>query len=246
MSSYEELAPYYDSLTTDVSYERFADFYEQIFNRYAVKPQTVLDLACGTGNMLEILASRGYDMIGLDASSEMLSEAANKDYTNAPSVPLLINQRMEELELYGTVDAAVCCLDGINYAEPDNLSEIFRRLRLSINSDGILIFDINTPHKLRNLDGEMFIDETEDVFCLWRTEYDEEINACYYGMDIFNKTGNLWRRSFEEHIEYAYEPEMLKNLLAENGFTNIEIFAELEFSAPRDDEERIFFAATRA
>ena len=244
MSSYVSLAKFYDNLTTDVPYGTFADFYEQIFKRFGLKPSTILDLACGTGTLTRILCERGYDMIASDGSPEMLTAAMDK-FSDLDKMPLLLCQSMDELDLYGTVDAIICSLDGINYVPKDILPEVFRRIMLFLEPGGVFIFDINTPEKLLGLDGEMFIDETDDVYCVWRAEYDSELDACVYGMDIFEKNGKLWRRTKEEHFEYIYKLDEMRDLLISSGLTDINIFAELKLEAPGEGEQRVFFTARK-
>jgi len=244
VSSYVSLAKYYDKLTTDVPYGTFADFYEQIYKRFDLKPVTILDMACGTGTLTRILCERGYDMIASDGSPDMLMSAMEK-LSDLENMPLLLCQNMNELDLYGTVDSIICSLDGINYVEKDVLPEVLRRVMLFLEPGGIFIFDINTPEKLLGLDGEMFIDETDDVYCVWRAEYDEELDACVYGMDIFEKKGKLWRRTKEEHYEYIYRLDEMKSLLENAEFEDINIFAELKFEDPGNNEQRVFFTARK-
>ena len=249
MSSYFSLASYYDLLTDDVDYGAFADYYEEMFRKYGGEVKTVLDLACGTGTLTCILAERGYEMIGIDASEEMLAVAADKAEGKSFAIePMWLNQSVQELDLYGTVDAAVCSLDGINYVPEDELDTVFNRLKLFIRPGGLLIFDINTPQKLRGLDGQLFVDEDEDVLCLWRAEFDEDENACYYGMDIFTHdadTTPLWKRYFEEHIEYAHGTEMLLEKLKNAGFETAAVEGELTRESPAEDEQRVFITAAR-
>ena len=116
---------------------------------------------------------------------------------------------------------------------------------LFLEPGGIFIFDINTPEKLLGLDGEMFIDETDDVFCVWRAEYDEELDACVYGMDIFEKNGRHWLRTKEEHFEYIYRLDEMHKILDNAGFEDINIFAELKLEAPAEGEQRVFFTARK-
>jgi len=248
MNAYSSLARFYDSLTEDVPYKAFADFYREIFRLYGLDVKTMLDLACGTGTLTHLLASRGYEMIGIDSSPEMLSIAVAKQRQSGNPLckkPMFICQPMEELDLYGTVNAAVCALDGVNYPPPELLCEVFRRVELFLDPGGVFIFDINTPRKLRNLDGSIFLDETDDVFCVWRAEFSEADNACFYGMDVFAKSGDFWTRGSEEHIEYAHEPQELLRILEEAGFVDIKLFGELEIREPTEDEERIFIAARK-
>lgn len=240
MNCYGPLASWYDGLTGDVPYEQFADFYEAEFARDGGEFRLLLDLCCGTGTLTAIMASRGYEMIGADASVDMLMQAREKAESVSPA-PMYLLQAAEELDLYGTVDAAYSSLDGFNYLSPDLLPEVFRRLHLFIRPGGLLIFDIRTPDWLRELDGQSFWDESDDLLCLWRASLDEEENAMIYSMDLFEKEDELWRRSREEHVEFLHEPEMLLRLLAAAGFGQAEICGD----TPQSDEGRLFIKAIR-
>lgn len=173
MNSYETLSEYYDRFTDDVGYEEWADFFERLFEKEGVKPELVLDLACGTGSLTRILAQRGYDMIGADASPEMLMQALQNTLDCEPR-PLLLNQRMEELDLYGAVDACLCCLDSVNYVtEPEALQTAFERVHTFLNPDGLFVFDINTPEKFARIDGESYVREDDGVFCVWQAAVED-------------------------------------------------------------------------
>jgi len=240
VSCYNALAPWYDSLTGDIPYDKFIEFYEAEFARDGGEFRLVLDLCCGTGSLTWLMAEKGYEMIAVDQSVEMVMQAQSKP-SDAEVRPLFLCQSAEELDLYGTVDAAVCSLDGMNYIPPDALPEVFRRLKLFIRPGGLFIFDLRTPEILRSLDGDVFVDEKEDVLCLWRADFDEEISAIVYGMDIFSRRGRHWDRESEEHIEYAYEPEYIAKLLSENGFENIVPRPD----CPQGDMGRLFITARR-
>lgn len=240
MDAYLDLAPWYDDLTRDVPYEAFADYYESQFRARNKRVKTVLDFACGTGTLTCILARRGYETIGVDASADMLMELSDKAAALADAVPpLILCQDASGLDLNDVVDAAVCSLDGVNYLPREDFTELLRRLHLFISPDGLFIFDVNTPERLRSLDGQLFVDETEDVLCLWRAEFDETENALFYGMDLFRREGGLWSRSEEEHIEYAYPEEDLVNLLETAGFVNITV----DKNGPQHGQGRIFITA---
>lgn len=246
MSSYESLAHYYDALTGDVDYHKWADYLEKHFSRSALPIHTVLDLACGTGTLSCILAERGYEMIGVDRSSEMLAEAAEKAEHVHGEKPIFLNQDMSRLDLYGTIDACVSCLDSINYiTAPKVLKRVFQRVHLFLMPGGLFLFDINTPEKLKGLDGQLFIDETEDVYCVWRADYSKRRRICSYGFDLFRRSGAYWERTCEEHEEFAYEPEELTALLREAGFENIRQHGNLKLRAPKPGEDRVFFSARK-
>ena len=203
--------------------------------------RTLLDLCCGTGTLTCLLAERGYEMIAADASYDMLMQAREKAAV-LPSdcvPPLLLCQSAEELDLYGTVDAAVCSLDGFDYLQPEDLPEVLHRLHLFIRPGGLLIFDIRTPESFEALDGEVFLDETDDVLCLWRAELTDGVMR--FGMDLFEREGDLWSRESEEHVEYVHTPELLTNLLRQQGFGEIRTTSE----GPQGDQGRLFFISVR-
>lgn len=241
MNCYTCLAPWYDKLTGDVPYSEFADFYEAEFASDGGEFRLLLDLCCGTGSITWELAKRNYELIAVDRSADMLMQAQSKSLP-CDVFPLFLCQSAEELDLYGTVDAAVCTLDGMNYIEPESLPEVFRRLHLFVRPDGLVIFDIRTPEFLKALDGDVFVDEKDDVLCLWRADFDEELNAIIYGMDIFERRGKLWSRDSEEHIEYAHSPQMLCELLESVGFSDV----RLRTDCPQGSMGRLFITAKRS
>ena len=246
MNCYTSLAGGYDSLTEDVQYEKRAAFLQKLLAKSTIPVHTVLDLACGTGTMTCLLAEAGYEMIGVDISEDMLSEAAGKTVSPGKIPPIYLQQSMEELDLYGTVEAAVCCLDSINYlTDARALKRTLQRLHLFVAPGGVFLFDVNTPCKLRSLDGQVFLDEREDLYCVWRAEFDRRSRICTYGMDIFERQGALWRRSMEEHYEKAWEVEELKRFLTEAGFGRIRTWGDCRLRAPRQDEQRIYFSCIR-
>ena len=245
--AYEFLAGCYDRFTQDVDYPRWADYIETHFTRCALPIRTVLDLACGTGSLTAELARRGYEMIGADCSEEMLSVAAEKCRGAGAIEPIFLHQAMEDLDLYGTIDACVCCLDSVNYVtSPKKLARAFRRVHTFLMPGGLFLFDANTPDKLRALDGQVFLDEDEDAYCVWRAEFSPRRRVCTYGMDLFfREQGDLWRREAEVHEEYAYEPAELEDMLRQAGFRQIRQYGELKLRAPKPGEGRIFFAARK-
>ena len=245
MDAYHELAKSYDRLTNDVDYEATVEFYMQILDREGLKPRTVVDLACGTGSVTEILARKGYQVTGVDMSEEMLTEAMAK-VMDMENPPRFVCQKLQELRLPRAVDMAVCALDSLDYiTDPADCAEAIRRTYKALNPGGIFIFDVNTPEKLRAMDGQVFLDEDDDVYCVWRGEFDAQANICSYGMDLFQRRGEVWHRSFEEHREYAYSAEQLVGYLKDAGFTHIEVFADRLFEDPREGEQRIYIKARK-
>ena len=245
MDAYKNLALSYDRLTNDVDYEATVAFYNEILKREGLQPRTAVDLACGTGSVAEILARQGLEVTGVDLSEEMLTVAMEK-VMDMEKPPRFVCQPLQELRLPRGVDLAVCALDSLDYiTNPDDCKEAIRRVYKALNPGGIFIFDVNTPEKLRAMDGQVFLDEDDDVYCVWRGEFDRDTNICSYGMDLFQRRENVWERSFEEHREYAYSREQLTEYLKAAGFTHIRVYADRLFEEPREGEQRIYFKARK-
>ncbi|MBP3683465.1 MAG: class I SAM-dependent methyltransferase [Oscillospiraceae bacterium] len=245
MDAYHELAKSYDRLTNDVDYEATVAFYYEILKKEGLRPRTAVDLACGTGSVAMILARDGLRVTAVDMSEEMLTVAQQKS-VELDNPPLFLCQSLQELYLPKGVDMAVCALDSLDYiTDPADCEEAIRRIYKVLNPGGIFIFDVNTPEKLRAMDSQVFLDEDDDVYCVWRGEFDEETNICSYGMDLFQRTGNLWARSFEEHREYAYSAAQLVGYLKKAGFSHIRVYADRELIAPREGEQRIYIKARK-
>ena len=245
MDAYKNLAISYDRLTNDVPYDQVVDFYFQILARENIKPRTAVDLACGTGSVTRLLAEKGLSVIGVDMSEEMLTVAVDK-CSDLSVPPMFICQKLQQLHLARGVDFACCALDSLDYIlDPEQCREAIFRIYRALNPGGIFIFDVNTPEKLRAMDGQVFIDEDDDVYCVWRGEFDEVSNICSYGMDLFQRQGQLWLRSFEEHQEYAYSQQQLTDFLKDAGFTDIKVYGDRKFSAPEAGEQRMYFQARK-
>ena len=245
MDAYHALADSYDRLTNDVDYRATVDFYFDILAREGLNPKTAVDLACGTGSVAMLLAEKGLAVTAVDLSAEMLTVASQKAQ-ELERPPVFVCQPLQELRLPRGVDLAVCALDSLDYiTDPADCAEAIRRVYKVLNPGGIFIFDVNTPEKLRAMDGQVFLDEDEDVYCVWRGEFDEDTNICAYGMDLFQRRGDLWERSFEEHREYAYSAEQLTGYLKDAGFTHIRVYADRKFESPAPGEQRIYFKARK-
>lgn len=243
MSAYEGLARYYDALTGDVDYGKWLAWYQRWFERSAAPVRIVLDLACGTGTLTCMLARAGYSAIGTDISEDMLSEAMEKSSAwELEEPPLFLNQPMAGLDLFGTVDACVCSLDSVNYITGrETLEQAFQKVHTFLMPGGYFLFDVLTPRRLRQLDGQIFVDETEDVLCLWRAAFDEREQVLSYGMDLFERRGSAWYREQEEHRERAWPPELLKKLLEQAGFVSVEVYGGMEEVPAGPEAERLFF-----
>lgn len=245
MDAYKALSASYDRLTNDVDYNAIVDFYFEILKREGITPRSAADLACGTGSVTALLAQRGIPVIGVDLSEDMLTMAQQKTQALSPR-PFYICRDLSQLWLPRGVDLAVCALDSLDYIIwPEKCAAAIQRIYRILNPGGIFLFDVNTPEKLRGMDGQVFLDEDEDVYCVWRGSFDERENICSYGMDLFQRDGSIWHRSFEEHQEYAYSQEQLTDYLKDAGFTHIRVYGDREFSPPEEGAQRIYFSARK-
>ena len=278
---YRAIATAYDRFNADVDYEGWSDFIEACFDRYLpARPQIVLDLACGTGRMTFPLADRGYDMIGIDGSADMLAEAYEKNAERTDRLfeeacarlgidpdgldtdaameelakhpaPLFLQQDMRDFELYGTVDATVCCLDSLNYLCGDgDLLTCLKCIHLYLAPGGLLVFDINSPYKFAHTYGNnayILEDEAEDgrgIFCGWQNEYDPETRLCKFYLSLFAEDENgLYTRSDEEQTERCYDETELRAALDEAGFDLCGMFADFDFSPVTETTERWYVVA---
>ncbi len=246
--SYGFLAPSYDALTRDVDYADVCDYLEGFFDRAKCPVRTVLDLACGTGSLTWLLARRGYETIGVDRSEEMLAQAREKGGPDFAGVePLFLCQSMDRLDLYGTIDVCVSCLDSVNYVtRPAALGRAFQRVHTFLMPGGLFLFDARTPEALMAMDGQVFLDETEDAYCVWQGEYSKRRRICTYYMDIFRRTaGESWERGWEEHEEYAYTLAEFTALLQAAGFSYIKAYAWHKRRAPKSGDDRVLFLARK-
>lgn len=245
MGAYHFLARSYDRLTNDVDYSAVVSFYKEILRRERIHPRTAVDLACGTGSVALLLREMGLQVTAVDMSEEMLCVASQKAQEANADVRFVC-QRLQNLHLPRGVDLAVCALDSLDYiTEPKECEKAIQRVYKALNPGGCFIFDVNTPEKLKAMDGQVFLDEDDDVYCVWRGEFDADTNICSYGMDLFQRNGNAWYRSFEEHREYAYSQEQLAGFLRNAGFTDIAVYADRKFAEPTPGEQRIYLKARK-
>ncbi len=245
MEAYRALAESYDRLTNDVDYTGIVAFYDAIIRREGLRPRTAVDLACGTGSVALLLAEKGLRVTAVDMSEDMLCQASAKTQ-HLEHPPVYICQKLQELHLPRGVDLAVCALDSMDYiTDPADCEQAIARIYKALNPGGCFIFDVNTPQKLMAMDGQVFLDEDEDVYCVWRGEFDRDTNICTYGMDLFQRNGDSWCRTAEIHREYAYSADQLVGYLKKAGFTSIEVFADCRFEDPAPNEQRIYLKARK-
>ncbi len=247
-SIYGALAPFYDAWQTDVDYNSWADFYSSAFKKYYDgKVSDVLDLGCGTASMTLSLAERGYSMIGVDNSPEMLSLARQRiEEKNLAQDVLLLCQDIREFELYGTVEATVSSLDCINHlTNTKDVKKCFSLVHNYLVPNGIFIFDVNTKYKFENIYADnSFVFEDDGVMCVWQNSYNEKTHLCDFFITLFseNEDGS-YERTDEYQKERMYPISTLKKLLNETGFDVLGVFGSFDFEELKDEDERAYIVA---
>ena len=247
MSRYDGLAGSYDAMMTDAVYVKRADWLERLFRKSAIPVNSVLDLACGTGTIACLLAERGYQVIATDASEEMLTQAMLKAAVLEECAPVFLQQEMPKLRLLEPVDAVISTIDSLNYLTRErDIRETFKRVYRWLKPGGQFIFDVNTPYKLRRMDRQMYMDETEDSFCVWRTFFSERTQICTYQVDLFQeREDGAWERTFEEHREKAWSAEQLTAFLTDAGFGKVSVTGDLSMRDPKETEDRWLIRAEK-
>lgn len=247
MIPYSALAQVYDQLTGDVSYNQWADFARQAFERQGTgQTKVVLELACGTGSLTCLLAQAGYEMIATDLSPEMLSVAREK-CAGAPCPPIFLCQDMRELDLYGDIDAAVCCLDSVNYLTGlRDLKQAFRRVALFLRPGGLFLFDVKTPLAFAEMGGISSVQQVGPAFCAWQYGYEARSGNAQHQVDIFlpDEQGR-YLRSTEFHEQRAYSRQQLEQALAQAGLEVVSVYGGTQGQRARPTARRLYFVARR-
>ncbi len=244
---YSILSKVYDILNNEVDYVEWGDYIEEIIKKHSTVPvKLMLDLGCGTGKMTFELHSRGYDMTGVDLSPEMLAEAADIAAEKKITDILWLCQDMTEFELYGTVDAAVCCLDGINHlSKSGQLEKCFSLVHNYLVPDGLFIFDVNSPKKFEEVyKGRDYILEDDGVLVAWQNDYNEKSRTCDFYISVFteDEEGRYVREDSVQR-ERCYSESYLKRVLKKCGFEIVSFSGGYDFEPASADAHRWYITA---
>lgn len=247
MEAYTSFAEVYDQFMDNVPYREWADFLQEILQKEGISDGLVLDLGCGTGSMTEELAGRGYDMIGVDNSEDMLEIAMEKRQESGHDILYLL-QDMQEFELYGTVRAVVSVCDSVNYVtEKEELEQVFRLVNNYLDPGGIFVFDFNTEYKYREVLGDRTIAENrEDSSFIWDNYYYEEEHMNEYELTLFIQETDqkeLYHKYQETHFQRAYTLEEIGELLERSGLRFVAAYEDYTKEAPGKGSERICVVA---
>jgi len=244
--AYDNFAQYYDVLTKNIDYGEMAlKFQKLILQSKTSENNILLDLACGTGSLSVEFAKLGYDVIGVDISDQMLSAAIEKKYDNELDIQFIL-QDMRKLDLYGTIGAVVCGLDSLNHLSClGDVAKVFQRASLFTEKGGVLVFDMNTPYKHKEiLASNIFIYDTQEVYCVW--ENTTEGDTVTVNLEFFEHSDGVYLRSSESFCEYAYALEDIKNELEKAHFSSIEVYDAETLLPPTQTTQRWIFSAVKA
>ena len=249
MSGYHSFSFFYDKLTSNISYRKRAEYFDMLINKHNGTKNILLDLACGTGSLSEEFSRMGYDVIGVDASEEMLNEALDKKFDSGLNIQYLC-QDMTKLDMFGTIDVTICALDSINHLKNSvEIQTTFDKVALFCEPNGLFIFDVNMPYKHQYvLADNTFIYDLDDVFCVWQNIFDSESDdyRVDISLDIFGKNENgLYERYYDELSEIAIERVMIEKMLVSAGFSVEAVYDFDTVEAPNEKSEKLVFVARK-
>ena len=241
MKSYMNFAAYYDALTGNVDYSAACNCFDKLIKKYGNGGNILLDLACGTGTLSAMFAQKGYDVVAVDASEQMLSVAMNK--TAHFGNPIFLNQSMQKLDLYGTIDVAICSLDSINHLKTENdVKKTFERVSLFLNPNGLFLFDVNTLYKHRDVLGNnTFVYDTDSVYCVWQNAYKSSNGQVDISLDFFKEYNGKYVRSSENFSEYYYSDDFLTSLLEDCSLKCIDRFDDFSVNSVKENSQRVLY-----
>lgn len=244
---YNIFAKYYDELMANVDYEGILSFIDKAVKGYKLNGNNILvDIACGTGTICEHMSELGYDVIGIDFSEDMLSCAYEKKLESGNNIQYIC-QDMRNIDLYGTAGVFICVLDSINHLGGfEDVCELIERVSMFIENGGVLIFDMNTPYKHREVLGDnVFVYETGNVYCVWENSFYEEDNEVEISLNFFEREGNIYRRYVEIFSERAYDINRIDDVLKRSGFEIIGHYDDYKLMGVSAETERVTFIARK-
>lgn len=248
MEAYTDFASVYDELMDETPYEKWCNNVLKVFDENGIKDGLVLDLGCGTGSMSELLAAKGFDMIGIDYSMEMLNIAQKKKAESGHDI-LYLNQDMREFELYGTVRAVISICDSINYLlEDEDIIDTFKLVNNYLDPKGIFFFDFNTNYKYETVIGDSVIAENRDnCSFIWENFYDTDEMINEYDLTIFvhedDSDEDMFRRFEETHFQRGYTLDEMKSFIEKAGLVFVKAYDADTLEAVTDTSERIYVVA---
>lgn len=246
--SYNNLALVYDKLMEDIDYQAWANYLDQLISKYKAPGKELIDLGCGTGSISLKLAQKGYNVLGIDYSEEMLSQADQKFRENNIVIPLY-HQDIRQFVMDRNVDIVISTFDTLNYIlDEKDIERTFKNVFEVLKKDALFIFDINTPYKLKEILGDnIFTYNTEEISYIWENDFDDKENICQMCLTFFildQETG-LYERFEEFHEQKSYEIDYLIDILHKTGFKVLNVHGELNMEEPNEEDHKVFIVAKK-
>ena len=244
---YEKFSHVYDRMMKNVNYIRWSNYIESLFDKYDSKPISILDVACGTGTLTVLLASKGYEMTGIDRAAGMLHIAQEK--AEKHNVDIAFHQGdMCYFDLEQQFDAILCTYDSINYARTEtDLSNVFQTVSAHLVPDGLFIFDVTTERNIvEHFHNKTFSENHDDYSYIWKNSYFYYSKICQTSLTFFIREGDLFHRFEEVHQQTIFEVDTVTRLLKEAGYKTLSVYDMYTFNRWNRHSDRINFTAQLA
>ena len=244
---YQDFAEIYDRLMDNVHYDSWADYYVRLLSVYGVREGKICECACGTGNLTIPLYRAGFQMTGVDLSQEMLWQAAQKARKQGISIPF-VKQDMRSLNLHRPMDAVIATCDGVNYLKTeDDLKSFLRAAWRAIRPGGALIFDVSTPHKLRDiLCSGVICEDLEDITYFWQNQWNDHTGTVDMTLCFFvREADGRYRRLEEYQVQKAWEIHELKHMMLQVGYRGVCVYGDGNLSPAKETDQRWHLCASR-
>lgn len=246
--AYFHMAAVYDILMKDAPYQEWTDFAVKQFQEHESQISSVLDLGCGTGTITRLLASKGFQMTGIDNSETMLTIAQNRAAEEGISIQWML-QDIRELEGFQEIDAIVSFCDVLNYiTEKQEISQVFSQANKVLKNNGLFIFDIHALQYVENnLQGQTFAEIYDDISYIWLCDAGEQSGEVYHDLTFFIREKELYERFDETHHQRTFNIEVYRDLLQENGFELVNLYGDFSYQPGiSETTNRIFVVAKKS
>ncbi|MBQ4046711.1 MAG: class I SAM-dependent methyltransferase [Lachnospiraceae bacterium] len=243
-AAYTGFAQVYDEFMDNIPYDEWVDYLAGLLEDHGIHDGIIAELGCGTGSVTERLSARGYDMIGIDNSEEMLMIAREK--APVDSGILYLEQDMRSFELFGTVRAVVSICDSMNYLLTDHdLVQVMKLVNNYLDPGGLFIFDLKTVFNYQEILGtQVFAENREDNSYIWVNSYDPETRINQYDLTLFvqeyEDEEDLFRRYEETHYQKAWTLDEIMKAADEAGMRFLKAYHAFSREDPRPESERIY------
>lgn len=242
-NQFQGVAAVYDQIMAGVPYRHWVDYLEELWEWFDCQPRSVLELACGTGSVMDALRQRGYEVAGVDNSAPMLEIAREK---LGPETRLWL-QDAASLDLDEQFDACVCLFDSLNYLlEWEDLRDCCAGVCRALHPGGLFVFDINSVRALKShLFTQQGRDEDESVSYDWRSRWDPGQRLCTIEMEYNVRRNGVVETFHETHVQRAYTLDELQAAICEGGLRFLAAYDAYSFRSAQPESDRHYLIAQR-